>query len=140
MITLLEELGFLIVERVNGGVIHQPRSLAMNTKPTAFDAYLQRLPMIFDKIEALRQLADDHFGHAPDAIHWGHVRDLGRADSEVGNDKRQAGEGKGAFNFQHPAVELLLHPFRRLAAQRTPALCPKCVFNSSNTACTSQRW
>jgi hypothetical protein len=42
---------------------------AMTTHPTALDAYLQRLPMILDKIEALRQLADDHFGHDPDAIH-----------------------------------------------------------------------
>ena len=41
----------------------------MTTHPTALDAYLHRLPMILDKIEALRQLADDHFGHAPDAIH-----------------------------------------------------------------------
>lgn len=40
----------------------------MTTQPTALDAYLQRLPMIRDKIEALRQLADDHFGHDPDTI------------------------------------------------------------------------
>jgi hypothetical protein len=56
---------------------------AMTTHPTALDAYLQRLPMILDKIEALRQLADDHFGHAPDAIHWGHVGDLGRVDQAL---------------------------------------------------------
>ena len=36
---------------------------SMATKPTALDIYLQRMPMILDKIEALRQLADDHFGH-----------------------------------------------------------------------------
>ena len=52
----------------------------MTTQSTAFDTYLQRLPMILDKIEALRQLADNHFGHNPDAIHWGHVGDLGRVD------------------------------------------------------------
>ena len=52
----------------------------MTTQPTALDTYLQRLPMILDKIEALRQLADNHFGHNPDAIHWGHVGDLGRVD------------------------------------------------------------
>jgi hypothetical protein len=53
----------------------------MNTQPTALDAYLQRRPMIHDKIEALRQLADDHFGHGPDAIHWGHAcRRRPRAD------------------------------------------------------------
>lgn len=39
--------------------------------------------MILDKIEALRQLADDHFGHGPDAIHWGHVGDLGRMDQAL---------------------------------------------------------
>ena len=55
----------------------------MTTHPTALDAYLQRLPMILDKIEALRQLADDHFDHDPDAIHWGHVGDLGRVDQAL---------------------------------------------------------
>jgi hypothetical protein len=39
--------------------------------------------MILDKIEALRQLADDHFGHSPDAIHWGHVGDLGRVEQAL---------------------------------------------------------
>jgi len=55
----------------------------MTTQSTAFDTYLQRLPMILDKIEALRQLADDHFGHSPDAIHWGHVGDLGRVEQAL---------------------------------------------------------
>ncbi len=55
----------------------------MTTQPTAIDTYLQRLPMILDKIESLRQLADDHFGHNPDAIHWGHVGDLGRVDQAL---------------------------------------------------------
>ena len=55
----------------------------MTTQPTALDTYLQRLPMILDKIEALRQLADDRFGHDPDAIHWGHVGDLGRVDQAL---------------------------------------------------------
>ena len=55
----------------------------MTTQPTALDTYLQRLPMILDKIEALRQLADNHFGHDPDAIHWGHVGDLGRVDQAL---------------------------------------------------------
>ena len=56
---------------------------AMTTQPTALDTYLQRLPMILDKIEALRQLADDHFGHDPEAIHWGHVGDLGRVEQAL---------------------------------------------------------
>ena len=55
----------------------------MTTQPTALDTYLQRLPMILDKVEALRQLVDDHFGHDPDAIHWGHVGDLGRVDQAL---------------------------------------------------------
>ena len=55
----------------------------MATQPTALDTYLQRLPLILDKIEALRQLADDHFGHDPEAIHWGHVGDLGRVDQAL---------------------------------------------------------
>jgi hypothetical protein len=56
---------------------------AMTTQPTALNTYLQRLPMILDKIEALRQLADDHFGHSPDAIHWGHVGDLRRVEQAL---------------------------------------------------------
>ncbi len=56
----------------------------MSARPTALDAYLQRLPMILNKIEALQQLADDHFGHVSDAtIHWGHVGDLGRVDQAL---------------------------------------------------------
>ena len=55
----------------------------MTTQPNALDTYLQRLPMIHDKIDALRQLADDHFGHDPDGIHWGHVGDLGRVDQAL---------------------------------------------------------
>ncbi len=55
----------------------------MTTHPTALNTYLQRLPMILDKVEALRQLVDDHFGHDPDAIHWGHVGDLGRVDQAL---------------------------------------------------------
>lgn len=45
---------------------------------TAHDAYLERYAAICSLIEALQQHADDHFGHDPDAIHWGHVGDLGR--------------------------------------------------------------
>ena len=55
----------------------------MTTRQTALDTYLQRLPMILDKLEALRQLADNHFSHDPDAIHWGHVGDLGRVDQAL---------------------------------------------------------
>ena len=55
----------------------------MTTQSIALDAYLQRLPLILDKIEALRQLADDHFGHDLDTTHWGHVSDLGRVDQAL---------------------------------------------------------
>ena len=55
----------------------------MNTKSTALDAYLARTAAIHAKLERLQQLADDHFGHAPKAIHWGHVGDLGRVDQAL---------------------------------------------------------
>lgn len=40
----------------------------MNTKLTALDAYITRTAAIRTKLERLQQLADDHFGHDPDAI------------------------------------------------------------------------
>ena len=55
----------------------------MITKPTALDAYHARTAAIHAKLERLQQLADDHFGHDPDAIHWGHVGDLGRVDQAL---------------------------------------------------------
>lgn len=66
-------LGFLIEQRVHVFVINQTMEPRMNTKPTALDAYLARTAAIHSKLERLQQLADDHFGHDPDAIHWGHV-------------------------------------------------------------------
>ena len=53
----------------------------MNAKQTALDAYLARTAAIHAKLERLQQLADDHFGHCPNAINWGHVGDLGRVES-----------------------------------------------------------
>lgn len=53
----------------------------MNTKQTAPDAYLTRTAAIHAKLERLQRLADDHFGHDPDAINWGHVGDLGRVEA-----------------------------------------------------------
>ena len=55
----------------------------MTTQPTAIDAYLARAAAIHIKLDRLRQLADDHFGHDPDTIHWGHVGDLGRVDQSL---------------------------------------------------------
>ncbi len=55
----------------------------MNTQPTTLDAFLGRTAAIHIKLARLQQLADDHFGHDPDAIHWGHVGDLGRVDQAL---------------------------------------------------------
>jgi len=55
----------------------------MNTQPTALDAHLARAAAIHIKLARLQQLAADHFGHDPDAIHWGHVGDLGRVDQAL---------------------------------------------------------
>ena len=55
----------------------------MNTQPTAIDTYLARTAAIHIKVARLRQLADNHFGHDPEAIHWGHVGDLGRVDQAL---------------------------------------------------------
>ena len=52
----------------------------MKTKQTALDAYFARTAAINAKLARLQQLADDHFGHDPDAISWGHVGDLGRVE------------------------------------------------------------
>ena len=57
----------------------------MNTKSTAVDAYLARAAAIHIKFARLQHLADDQFGHDPDAIHWGHVGDLGRVDQALGD-------------------------------------------------------
>ena len=53
----------------------------MDTKQTTLDAYLARTAAIHAKLERLQQLADDHLGHDPDAIHWGHVGNLGRVEA-----------------------------------------------------------
>ena len=55
----------------------------MNTQPTALDAYLASTASIHIKLARLRQLADDHFSHNPDAIHWGQVGDLGRVEQAL---------------------------------------------------------
>ena len=47
----------------------------------SLDAYLARTAAIHAKLELLQQLADDHFGHDPEHIHWGHVGDLTRIEN-----------------------------------------------------------
>ncbi len=55
----------------------------MTRQTDALDTYLARAAAIHNKLTRLRQLADDHFGHDPEAIHWGHVGDLGRVDQAL---------------------------------------------------------
>lgn len=55
----------------------------MTSQTAAIDAYLDRAAAIHTKLVRLQQLADDHFGHDPDAIHWGHIGDLGRVDQAL---------------------------------------------------------
>lgn len=52
----------------------------MRTPQTALDYYVRRYAFVREKIERPQRLADDHFGHDPYAIHWGHVGDLGRVE------------------------------------------------------------
>ena len=56
-------------------------TLTSTASPQAIDAYLQHIATIRSQLEALQRHADDHFGHDPDAIHWGHVGDLTRIEN-----------------------------------------------------------
>ena len=75
-----QALGFSIEQRESRGIATKhPKEMKMTTtQQTAHDAYLERYAAICRQIEALQQLAEDHFGHNPDTLHWGHVGDLGR--------------------------------------------------------------
>ena len=53
----------------------------MNAKQSTLDAYLAHTRAIHAKLARLQQLADNHFGHNPDAINWGHVGDIGRVEA-----------------------------------------------------------
>ena len=50
----------------------------MKNQANAIATYISKSTAIQTKIQQLQQLANDHFGHDPDAIHWGHVGDLER--------------------------------------------------------------
>lgn len=63
-----QELDLLIAQRVHGDVVNHITKPTLNAKPSALDAYLARAAAICTKLEQLQQLADDHFGHDPDAI------------------------------------------------------------------------
>jgi hypothetical protein len=54
-----------------------------HTDPRA--AYAARATQIHVKLAWLQQLAEDRFGHDPDAVHWGHVGDLGRVEQALGD-------------------------------------------------------
>ena len=55
----------------------------MNTPPNALDTYLARTAAIHTKLARLQRLTDNHFGHDPDTINWGHVGDLGRVEAAL---------------------------------------------------------
>lgn len=50
----------------------------MNAMQTALDVCFIRTAVMHVKRERLHRLADEHYGHGPDTIHWSHVGDLGR--------------------------------------------------------------
>ncbi|WP_297501638.1 hypothetical protein [Ferrovum sp.] len=53
----------------------------MKTQPDALATYITKSAAIQTRIQKLQQLAADHFGNDPDAIHWGYVGDLDRAQT-----------------------------------------------------------
>jgi len=66
---------------VNHCIAINPETPMCHTGPRA--AYAARATQIHYKLARLQQLADDHFGHDPDAVHWGHVGDLGRVEQAL---------------------------------------------------------
>jgi len=76
-----EALGFRARQRVNRIITINPEPPMRHNDPRA--AYAARTTQILSKLARLQQLADDHFGHDPDAIHWGHVGDLGRVEQAL---------------------------------------------------------
>jgi len=64
------------------------RCIAINPEtpmrqPDPRPACAARSTQIHAKLAQLQQLADGHFGHDPDAVHWGHVGDLGRVEQAL---------------------------------------------------------
>ncbi|WP_313951067.1 hypothetical protein, partial [Accumulibacter sp.] len=98
----------------------------MTTKQTALDACIARSAGINAKLERLQQLANDHFGRDPHAIHWGYVGDLGRV--EVGLDELLAIFGRDGERrdpsttgdrHDHPS-QSHRHPDRHPQGRRRP--------------------
>ena len=63
----------------------------MSTQQTALDAYLACTATIHAKLARLQQLADDHFGHDPDAINWGHVVGVLNSDQPLDKQRKETG-------------------------------------------------
>jgi hypothetical protein len=66
---------------VNHCIAINPETPMRHTDPRAADA--ARTMQIHAKLARLQQLADDYFGHDPEAVHWGHVGDLGRVEQAL---------------------------------------------------------
>jgi len=75
------KLGFGAEQRVNHCIAINPEPLMRHSDPRT--AYAARTVQIHAKLARLQQLANDHFGHDPDAVHWGHVGDLGRVEQAL---------------------------------------------------------
>jgi hypothetical protein len=75
------KLGFGAEQRVNRCIAINPETPMRHTDPRA--AYAARSTQIHAKLARLQQLADDHFCHDPDAVHWDHIGDLGRVEQAL---------------------------------------------------------
>lgn len=77
----MPKLGFGAEQRVNHCIAINPEPPMRHTDPRA--AYAARTTQIHAKLARLQQLANDHFGHGSDAVHWGHVGDLARLEQAL---------------------------------------------------------
>lgn len=77
----MPKLGFGAEQRVNRIIAINPEPPMRHIDPRA--AYAARTAQVHAKLARLQQLADDHFGHDPNAVHWGHVGDLGRVEQAL---------------------------------------------------------
>ncbi len=66
---------------MNQGIAINPETPMRHTDSRA--AHAARTAQTHAKRARLQQLADDHLGHDPYAIHWGHVGDLGRVEQAL---------------------------------------------------------
>jgi hypothetical protein len=66
---------------VNHCIAINPETPMCHNDPRA--ALVARTAQIHAKLARLQQLADDHFGYDPDAVHWGHVGGLGRVEQAL---------------------------------------------------------